>query len=55
MICESVSLGALSLPSAMSIPGLVPGVVLIIGLGLLATYTGYNIGLFQVHTRISRT
>ena len=47
MICESVSLGVLSLPSAMSILGLVPGVILIIGLGLLATYTGYNIGLFR--------
>ncbi|KAJ5975281.1 Amino acid transporter transmembrane [Penicillium waksmanii] len=47
MICESVSLGVLSLPSAMAILGIVPGVILIIGLGLLATYTGYNIGLFR--------
>jgi hypothetical protein len=47
MICESVSLGVLSLPSAMAILGLVLGVILIIGLGLLATYTGYNIGLFR--------
>jgi hypothetical protein len=31
----------------MAILGLVLGVILIIGLGLLATYTGYNIGLFR--------
>ncbi|KAJ5871725.1 uncharacterized protein N7529_004078 [Penicillium soppii] len=47
MICESVSLGVLSLPSAVATLGLVPGIILIVGLGLLATYTGYNIGLFR--------
>ncbi|KAJ6119499.1 hypothetical protein N7523_003779 [Penicillium sp. IBT 18751x] len=47
MICESVSLGVLSLPSAMATLGFVPGVILIVGLGLLATYTGYNIGLMR--------
>ncbi|KAJ5106574.1 hypothetical protein N7456_003249 [Penicillium angulare] len=47
MICESVSLGVLSLPSAVATVGLVPGVILIVGLGLLATYTGYNIGLMR--------
>ncbi|KAJ5157275.1 uncharacterized protein N7482_008375 [Penicillium canariense] len=47
MICESVSLGVLSLPSAVATLGLVPGVILIVGLGLLATYTGYNIGLMR--------
>ncbi|KAJ5654367.1 hypothetical protein N7490_001370 [Penicillium lividum] len=47
MICESVSLGVLSLPNAVATLGLVPGVILIIGLGLLATYTGYNIGLMR--------
>lgn len=47
MICESVSLGVLSLPTAVATLGLVPGVILIVGLGLLATYTGYNIGLMR--------
>ncbi|CAI7656923.1 unnamed protein product [Penicillium bialowiezense] len=47
MICESVSLGVLSLPSAIATLGFVPGVILIIGFGLLALYTGYNIGLFR--------
>ncbi|KAJ5713746.1 Amino acid transporter transmembrane [Penicillium malachiteum] len=47
MICESVSLGVLSLPNAVATLGMVPGVILIVGLGLLATYTGYNIGLMR--------
>ncbi|KAF7712097.1 Transmembrane amino acid transporter protein [Penicillium ucsense] len=47
MICESVSLGVLSLPTAIATLGMVPGVILIVGLGLLATYTGYNIGLMR--------
>ncbi|EAW13634.1 neutral amino acid permease [Aspergillus clavatus NRRL 1] len=47
MICESVSLGVLSLPAAMATLGFVPAIILIVGLGLLATYTGYNIGLFR--------
>ncbi|KAE8306362.1 neutral amino acid permease [Aspergillus transmontanensis] len=47
MICESVSLGVLSLPAAVATLGFVPGVILIVGLGILALYTGYNIGLFR--------
>ncbi|PYH44687.1 neutral amino acid permease [Aspergillus saccharolyticus JOP 1030-1] len=47
MICESVSLGVLSLPAAVASLGLVPAIILIVGLGILATYTGYNIGLFR--------
>ncbi|OOF92035.1 hypothetical protein ASPCADRAFT_175658 [Aspergillus carbonarius ITEM 5010] len=47
MICESVSLGVLSLPAAVATLGFVPAVILIVGLGILATYTGYNIGLFR--------
>ncbi|PYI31776.1 neutral amino acid permease [Aspergillus indologenus CBS 114.80] len=47
MICESVSLGVLSLPAAVAALGLVPAIILIVGLGILATYTGYNIGLFR--------
>ncbi|PWY75364.1 hypothetical protein BO70DRAFT_381090 [Aspergillus heteromorphus CBS 117.55] len=47
MICESVSLGVLSLPAAVATLGFIPAIILIVGLGLLATYTGYNIGLFR--------
>ncbi|KAE8146781.1 amino acid transporter [Aspergillus avenaceus] len=48
MIAETISLGILSLPSAMAALGLVPAVILIIGLGLVATYTGYVIGQFKL-------
>ncbi|KAJ5203844.1 uncharacterized protein N7498_004723 [Penicillium cinerascens] len=47
MIAESVSLGVLSLPATLASLGLAPAIVLIIGLGLLATYTGYVIGQFH--------
>lgn len=46
MIAETISLGILSLPRAISAVGIVPGVLLILGLGLVATYTGYV--LFQL-------
>lgn len=47
MIAESVSLGVLSLPQTLAQLGLAPAVVLIIGLGILATYTGYVIAQFR--------
>jgi len=37
MTAETVSLGILSLPSVLASVGMVPGVILIAGLGLLAT------------------
>ncbi|KAJ5954312.1 hypothetical protein N7501_008591 [Penicillium viridicatum] len=48
MIAETISLGILSLPSAVATLGLVAAVILILGLGLLATYTGYVIGQFKL-------
>ncbi|KAI9880981.1 MAG: hypothetical protein M1830_009475 [Pleopsidium flavum] len=48
MIAETVSLGILSLPSVLAAVGLVPGVILILGLGALATYTGFVIGQFKL-------
>ncbi|KAL1997825.1 hypothetical protein VTN02DRAFT_670 [Thermoascus thermophilus] len=48
MVAETVSLGILSLPSAVAALGLVPAVILLIGLGLMATYTGYVIGQFKL-------
>lgn len=49
MIAETVSLGILSLPSALSTLGLIPGLTLLLSLGALATYTGYIIGQFKLH------
>lgn len=48
MIAETISLGILSLPSAMAGLGLVPGVILIIGLGIVSTYTGYVFWQFKM-------
>ncbi|RJE24931.1 hypothetical protein PHISCL_02763 [Aspergillus sclerotialis] len=47
MIAESVSLGVLSLPSTLEAIGLAPSVVIIVGLGVIATYTGYTIAQFR--------
>lgn len=48
MIAETISLGILSLPSVLASVGLVAGIILIVGLGILATYTGYTIGQFRM-------
>ena len=48
MIAETISLGILSLPKVLATIGLVPGVVLIAGLGALATYTGFVLGQFKL-------
>jgi amino acid permease len=47
MIAETISLGILSLPSVLATVGLVPGFLLILGLGVIATYSGYVIGQFK--------
>lgn len=41
MIAETISLGILSLPSVLARIGLVPGLILLVGLGIIATYTGW--------------
>lgn len=48
LIAETISLGILSLPSMLATIGMVPGVILILVLGALATYTGYVIGQFKL-------
>ena len=47
MVAETVSLGVLSLPAAVAGLGLAPAVVILISLGLIASYTGYVIGQFK--------
>ncbi|KIX95838.1 uncharacterized protein Z520_08546 [Fonsecaea multimorphosa CBS 102226] len=47
MIAETISLGILSLPSVLATIGMVPGAILIVGLGVIATYSGYVIGQFK--------
>lgn len=44
LIVEAIALGSLSVPSAFATVGMVPGVILCVGLGLVAIYTSYVIG-----------
>ncbi|KAL9085725.1 MAG: hypothetical protein Q9165_007474 [Trypethelium subeluteriae] len=48
MIAEIVSNGMLSLPSSLAIVGIVPGVILILFLGIFATYTSYLLVQFKL-------
>jgi hypothetical protein len=48
MIAEIVSNGMLSLPSSLAVVGIVPGVILIIFLGIFATYTSYLLVQFKL-------
>ncbi|KAJ5112974.1 Amino acid transporter transmembrane [Penicillium angulare] len=55
MIAETISLGILALPKALSTLGPFPGVAAILGIGLISTYTGYTIGqlkqrFMQIHS-----
>ncbi|KAJ5747663.1 uncharacterized protein N7511_009359 [Penicillium nucicola] len=54
MVAETISLGILSLPAAVAGLGLVPALIVLIGLGLIACYTGFVIGQFKMrHPHIS--
>ncbi len=48
-ITNQVGIGILSLPVALRILGLVPGLICIVGLGLLVTYTAYVLLQFFRH------
>jgi len=41
MIAETISLGILSLPSALATLGFLPGIIVVLFLGACASYTGY--------------
>lgn len=44
LIVEAIALGSLSMPAAFATLGMVAGVILTIGIGLLAIYTSYVVG-----------
>ena len=44
LIVEAIALGSLSIPSAFAAVGMVAGVLLTVGIGLLAIYTSYLVG-----------
>ncbi|GIK06591.1 hypothetical protein Aspvir_002241 [Aspergillus viridinutans] len=48
MVAENISLGILSLPSAVATLGIVPSVILLLGLSAISWYTGYIMGQFKL-------
>lgn len=44
LIVEAIALGSLSIPSAFASLGMVAGVILCVGIGLIAIYTSYVVG-----------
>ncbi|KAI1842689.1 hypothetical protein JX265_002705 [Neoarthrinium moseri] len=44
LLVEAIALGTLSIPSAFATLGMVAGVILSVGLGLIAVYTSYIVG-----------
>ncbi|RAK75092.1 uncharacterized protein BO72DRAFT_450187 [Aspergillus fijiensis CBS 313.89] len=48
MVAENVSIGILSLPSAVATLGLVPSIILMIGVSFIAWYTAYLIYQFKM-------
>ncbi|KAJ5699042.1 hypothetical protein N7462_001047 [Penicillium macrosclerotiorum] len=47
MVAENISLGILSLPSAVATLGIVPAFLIILGLSAISWYTGYVMGQFK--------
>ncbi|KAH8671665.1 transmembrane amino acid transporter protein-domain-containing protein [Xylariales sp. PMI_506] len=48
LLVEAIALGSLSIPSAFAKLGMVAGVIVTIGLGLVAIYTSYIVGQFKL-------
>ena len=47
MVAETISLGILALTAAVAGLGLAPAIIILFGMGALASYTGYVIGQFK--------
>lgn len=48
LIVEAIALGALSIPSAFATLGMVAGVIICIGIGIIAIYTSYIVGQVKI-------
>ncbi|KAI5925452.1 transmembrane amino acid transporter protein-domain-containing protein [Camillea tinctor] len=48
LIVEAIALGSLSMPAAFATLGMVAGVILTVGLGLIAIYTSYVVGQVKI-------
>ncbi|KAF1936166.1 N amino acid transport system protein [Clathrospora elynae] len=54
LIVEAIALGSLSIPSAFAKLGMVPGVIMCVGLGFVAIYTSYVVGQVKMrHPQVS--
>ncbi|KAH9810085.1 putative amino acid transporter [Teratosphaeria destructans] len=47
MIAETISLGIMSLPSSLATMGFVPGIILIVFLGMCSWYNGYSVYMMK--------
>lgn len=50
LIVEAIALGSLSIPSAFAAIGMIAGVIITVGLGVIAIYTSYVVGQVQKNT-----
>ncbi|KAJ5138218.1 uncharacterized protein N7515_003066 [Penicillium bovifimosum] len=48
LIVEAIALGSLSIPSTFATLGMVPGVICCVGIGLIAIYTSYLVGMVKL-------
>ena len=48
LIVEAIALGSLSIPSTFATLGMVPGVICCVGIGLIAIYTSYVVGMVKL-------
>lgn len=48
MLVEAIALGCLSLPSTFATPGMLPGVLICVGMGFIVIYTSYVVGQVKI-------
>ena len=51
MIKTQIGLGVLSIPSVFDVLGLVPGIIILITVGGITTWSNYIVGVFKVNHR----
>lgn len=51
MMKTQIGLGVLAIPSALNALGMVPGVICLIVVAVITTWSGYVIGAFKLHHR----
>lgn len=49
MIKTQIGLGVLSIPAVFDTLGLIPGIIILITIGSITTWSNYTVGVFKVH------